>query len=349
MEEKRHAFARAGMGDELSLFRVPQAMKADSSLRCRICHNASRNRTFLAAEMMLGSREAFEYLECVLCGCLQLSTPPKDLSVYYPQGYYSFRPSTPRPHWKRWLRRAWARRSTGQMDVVGAAIVACRGPLMPTEWTSITKITPGSSVLDVGCGAGKILLLFKEAGFTHLEGCDPFISNDLVVGGGIPIRKRFLAEVAGTFDLVMMHHAFEHMPDPHSVMAELVQKMNPGGWCIIRIPVASSYAWKAYGSDWVQLDAPRHFFLHTTASMALLAQRVGLRLAHTVHDSTEFQFWASEQYRLGVPLYDERSYMVNRRTNLFTPERMSEFRRRASELNATGDGDQACFFLHKPA
>jgi SAM-dependent methyltransferase len=323
-------------------------MKADSSSDCRICHNAASNRVFLAAEMMIGLRDTFEYLECGLCGCLQLLTPPKDLAVYYPQEYYSFRPSSLPPHWKRSLRRAWARRSTGQVDFVGAVITACRGPLIPPEWTSITRITPGSTVLDVGCGAGNTLLLFKEAGFTHLEGCDPFIADDLVVGGNIPIRRRFIADVSGTFDLVMMHHAFEHMPDPHAVMADLVEKMNPGGWCIIRIPVASSYAWKAYGTDWVQLDAPRHFFLHTPASMALLAQRVGLRLAHTIHDSTDFQFWASEQYRLGVSLYDERSYMVNRGTNLFTPERISEFRRRASKLNATGDGDQACFFLYKP-
>ena len=99
----------------------------------------------------------------------------------------------------------------------------------------------------------------------------------------------------------------------------------------------------------MQLDVPRHFFLHTVASIALLAQRSGLRLARTIHDSTAFQFWASEQYRLGVPLFDERSYMVDRSTSLFDPRRIEEYERRARELNATGEGDQACFFLYKPA
>jgi len=36
----------------------------------------------------------------------------------------------------------------------------------------------------------------------------------------------------------------------------------PGGWCVIRIPTVSSFAWEHYREQWVQLDAPRHFFLH---------------------------------------------------------------------------------------
>jgi SAM-dependent methyltransferase len=324
-------------------------MKSADVLACRICCNTTGNRIFLASEMMLGSRDSFEYVECGFCGCLQLISPPGDISRYYPQDYYSFQPSPTPIAWKRWLRRAWARHSTGQGDPVGAAISAIRGPMIPREWTALTGVNPRSSVLDVGCGAGSALLRFHEAGFSRLEGCDPFIDHDRVVGGGIPIRKRFLEEVTGTFDLVMMHHAFEHMPDPRAVMASVVKKINPGGWCLIRIPVASSYAWKTYGPDWVQLDAPRHFFLHTVASIALLAQQAGLRLVRTIHDSTEFQFWASEQYKLGVPLYDDRSYMVNRTTSVFTAERLREYRRRAKELNAIGNGDQACFFLCKPA
>ncbi len=324
-------------------------MTTESATSCRICGNVSGNRVVAAREMMFGTRDAFDYVECAACGCLQLVTPPDDLSRYYSGSYYSFKPSTPPKAWKRVLRRAWLRHSTGQPDWLGSAIAAVRGPMIPREWTQITRAAPGSSVLDVGCGAGATLLQLREAGFTRLTGCDPFIEQDFLAGGTVPVRKCFLGDMDGHFDLVMMHHSFEHMPDPRAVLTDVVRLLNPGGWCLIRIPVASSRAWKEYGIDWVQLDAPRHFFLHTVASIALLAQQTGLRLARTVHDSTDFQFWASEQYRLGVPLFDERSYMVDRTTPLFDRARIEEYRLRARELNATGEGDQACFFLCKPA
>lgn len=316
---------------------------------CRICRNSEGNRSFEAREMMFGWRTTFEYVECASCGCLQLIAAPDDLARYYQEGYYSFKTSAGPKAWKRLLRRSWMRHSTGQSDWLGAAIASVRGPMIPREWTSVTRATPDSSVLDVGCGAGGNLLLLREAGFTRLTGCDPFIERDFVAAGTIPIRKRFLRDMDGTYDLVMMHHSFEHMDDPHAVLSDVVRLLNPGGWCLIRIPVASSRAWKTYGIDWVQLDAPRHFFLHTVASVALLAQRSGLRLARTIHDSTDFQFWASEQYRQGVPLFDARSYMVDRSTALFDRETIETYRRRAGELNATGEGDQACFYLCKPA
>jgi SAM-dependent methyltransferase len=39
------------------------------------------------------------------------------------------------------------------------------------------------------------------------------------------------------------------------------------GIIVVRIPAVSSYAWERYGVAWMQLDAPRHFFLHSPKSM----------------------------------------------------------------------------------
>jgi hypothetical protein len=55
---------------------------------CRICRNSDRNRIHRAREMMFGTRDQFDYLECAVCGTIQIREIP-DLSCYYPKDYYS--------------------------------------------------------------------------------------------------------------------------------------------------------------------------------------------------------------------------------------------------------------------
>ena len=57
---------------------------------CRICHESS-SKTYIAKEMMYGTRDEFEYFECENCGCLQISEIPTNLGDYYPSNYYSFK------------------------------------------------------------------------------------------------------------------------------------------------------------------------------------------------------------------------------------------------------------------
>src|SRR5687767_880366 len=61
-------------------------------MNCRICGNAASNTRHTVAEMLLGTRDKFEYLKCGECGCLQIDAYPGDISKYYPPSYYSFAP-----------------------------------------------------------------------------------------------------------------------------------------------------------------------------------------------------------------------------------------------------------------
>jgi len=67
-----------------------------------------------------------------------------------------------------------------------------------------------------------------------------------------------------------------------------------------------------------------------------------------VCDSTAFQFWGSEQYRLGVALVDQRSPAAGGRGHLFTARQMRRWARAARRLNRQGRGDQAAFFILRP-
>lgn len=116
---------------------------------------------------------------------------------------------------------------------------------------------------------------------------------------------------------------------------------------MIRTPLASSYAWEKYKENWVQLDAPRHFFIHTPKSIAILCQKSGLQISDIVYDSHELQFYGSEQYKKGIPLLSKNLYMLNPEQSTFLPKRIKQFKKKAEILNKLGRGDQAAFWVTK--
>jgi hypothetical protein len=135
------------------------------------------------------------------------------------------------------------------------------------------------------------------------------------------------------------------MSDPRATLTTLRNRLRPGGAIVIRVPVADSDAAEMYGSDWVQLDAPRHLIVPTDAGMQAVADACGLTLTRTFRDSTAFQFWGSEQYRRGIPLHDPRGYGHPGGEQLFPPAQIAAWEQAAIDLNARGRGDSAGYVL----
>jgi len=270
---------------------------------------------------------------------------PDDLAKYYPQRYYSFQKPG---QISAWLKKARARHAYYHTGLVGAVMSWALGSQPAIE--SVRRLEPplDAAIVDVGSGNGELLGFLASLGFRDLTGVDPFLAGDQTTPAGIKLLKRELGQIDRQFDVVMMHHAFEHTIEPHRVIGEIKRAMKPGGVAILRVPVADCYAWKTYRTNWVALDPPRHIFVPAVRSMAILANEHGLRFGQVVHDSNEFQFWGSEQYVNDIPLTDPRSYAQPRhRWKLALPSRtMRAYRAHAAELNAIGQGDCACFYLH---
>lgn len=292
--------------------------------------------------MMFGFRDKFNYYECSKCGCVQIDEVPTNLPKYYPPNYYSFQSDGTL---KTLFKRRWAVYSFSGNSLIGGALATVLGKHQGVESVSRAKIPRDAAILDVGCGSGDLLLLLHSLGFTNLTGADPFIQAELQHPNGIKVLKKHLGEISQTFDLIMLHHSFEHMTNPEEIVVQAKRLLKPKGLLIIRTPVAASYAWKHYKADWVQLDPPRHIFLPSVKSIQILAERAGLRFGTVLHESNEFQFWGSEQYLQDIPLIDPRSAAPLWKQALARPK-MLAYRKRAEELNAKGEGDSACFHLH---
>lgn len=317
---------------------------------CRICGTHADQPVYRVREMMYGLREEFLYFQCVQCGCLQMMEFPEDMAKFYPEGYLSFASDparlyrTPVERWARRMRDSYAALGRGFPGRWIDRLYPAPGDLKTLARVPLTR---RSRILDVGCGSGTLLYLLHEAGFRNLLGVDPHIDRDRTYGNGLRILRREIHDAEGAWDLVMFHHSFEHMSDPGRVLQSVSKLLAPDGYCLIRIPVVSSFAWENYGVHWVQLDAPRHLFLHSLDSLRTLALKEHFHLEDMVFDSDAFQFWGSEQYRKGIPLRSERSYSVDPAQSMFTREQMEAFQERAGQLNREARGDQAVFYLKK--
>jgi SAM-dependent methyltransferase len=293
--------------------------------------------------MRFGTRETFAYVECAGCGCLQIAADPLELGRH--------RPDAPLPGAPR----------EGPSGLVGAARRARSHVLYGTvgrkggmpwvvpryhPWIQGAGAGLDSAIADVGRGTGQLLRELRADGFRDLTGIDPDLAQE-VDEPGFRLRRGELADLEGPFDLVMLHHSLARMADQLHALRELARVIGPAGVALVRIPVADSWAWRQFGTDWVHVDAPRNLYLHTRRSLEHAARAAGLRITSVRHDSGAEQFWGSELYRRDLPLVDPATSRPLEPAAHFNRLDLLRYRIRARRLNASGEGDQACFFLRR--
>lgn len=308
---------------------------------CRICGKENNSEEYILKEMMFGTREEFEYYKCSECGCLQIKEFPKNIQDYYPSNYL---PESEYSTLKKYLRRKREISVLSGNGILGKILTNLFGYPLEYSWFTETNIKKTNSILEVGCGKGDLLKLFFDAGFKDLMGIDPFLEKDFTYNN-LKILKKDLSQINDVFDLVMFHHSFEHLNNPHETFNMLKNIVKRKGEIIIRIPLIDSFAWETYKTNWVQLDPPRHFFLHTVKSIKYLCDIYGFHIRKILYDSNSIQFWGSEQYRRQIPLMDSNSLLLKYNNSIFRKEELKQYEQKAVELNNNKQGDMASFYL----
>jgi SAM-dependent methyltransferase len=98
---------------------------------------------------------------------------------------------------------------------------------------------PGRA-LEVGCGAGALLVDLAELGFTSL-GVETSpqalaLARRLLAGrDGIELSDR-LPDVREVFDFVLGFEVLEHIEDDRAALADWCDRLRPGGRCLLSVP-----------------------------------------------------------------------------------------------------------------
>lgn len=315
------------------------------SFTCKICLNKGSHKIYDCREKMFGWGDEFLYFQCVNCGCLQITVIPSNLARFYPATYNSY-------HSQLIPQRGWKSRLAALRDFSVATDKGFLGRLinrfMPArvDLTSLAcvPLRKKMRILDVGCGSGSLLKFLHRAGFESLAGIDPFLPDDIKISSDLFVRKLSLDQIREQFDLIMFHHVFEHIESGQETLRLCRERLADHGKILLRFPVADSDAWELYRENWVQLDAPRHLFLHTRTSFDLLTKKAGLKIEKWFCDSTSFQFWGSELYQRNEPLFGADGIAATPENN-FSKAEMKMFAARAKKTNAYERGDQVVAVL----
>src|SRR5687768_2044001 len=182
---------------------------------------------------------------------LTVTTPmpsTEDLSRYYPQTYYG---SGRRfPHIVEWLLDML-------YDFRAARIGAGREP---------------GKVLDIGCGRGLLLNKLRQRGWdpqgTELSEEAATYARDRL---DLPFTTETLEEAHfpdNEFDLVILWHVLEHVPDPRGTLREIGRVLKPGGTLLVAVPNFGSLEARSAGPGWFHLDVPRHLTHFTFRSLS---------------------------------------------------------------------------------
>ena len=322
-----------------------------SRQECVACQNTSGNILLSVPSdpVDAGPMDAWTlYTQCANCASLNIFQPLEDPGRYYGSGYYSHRKD---PH-KGFRGKLAAMRDAGLVfgGIGPSALLALARP--DVRLRQLRPLIDGrfgrplrrdSAILDVGCGAGRWLQRLADIGFQDLTGCDPFLENEHHEPG-LRLLKSDIRAVEGTFDLIVISHALEHVRDPRAEMRELMRRLAPGGVLMVRIPLLNRFAWLEYGGFWVQLDAPRHQTLFTRSGFETLVGSIGLNPVHVVFDASEFMVLGSMARRQGLFPHGSSARWNDAIREMGRSGRKAA-RKIAKATNLDGSSDQATFYL----
>ncbi len=137
-------------------------------------------------------------------------------------------------------------------------------------------------LLEVGSSAGFTLEAFRADGWS-VQGIEPDRNaarhaNQVL---GIATQSSTLEAAhfpSESFDVVVMLHVIEHVPDPVATLREIWRVLRPGGHLLLETPRYDSLAFRILGRRERSLSCDGHIFFFTVPSLRRAYEMAGFKL-----------------------------------------------------------------------
>lgn len=310
-------------------------------MKCKICGNVANNKMYILSERILNKGDKFSYFLCNRCETLQLADKIKNVEKYYCnyrvfKSKYNYRKNCAQKILEQLIAQLYLilPLKEEQMRKFGG------GKFLYLWSLRNTHVKKRDYILDVGCGSGNWLGQLAHAGYKNLYGVDKYA--DEVIAQGWNFRKGDISSAEKIeYDFITFHHSFEHMDNPYSILQMVKSLLKSTGICIIRIPLFGKAAWRRYGIDWYQIDAPRHLFIYSEKAIKYMCKKVGLEVFKITYDSDYGQIYYSEGYKnTNLSLYELADKPIS-------SSKLRRMQNKALELNKLKEGDQAIFYIKR--
>lgn len=197
---------------------------------------------------------------CQHCGVEWVSPmPSKDqISSFYPSKYYAHQSDEKPSFWQKLIKflNFRVRSKEPKFDKVG-------------------------SILDIGCGTGDALELYKALGWVTLGvNFGQMSSSKVDISEEGILEADFLELDFGDrkFDYVRMNHTLEHLSNPVETIDKAYELLKPGGVLFVAVPNSDSFLYKVFKSFWWNYGLPCHLFVYNKSSLTHLLVSAGFQV-----------------------------------------------------------------------
>ena len=234
---------------------------------CLVCGGRSTALFIDAEDDLTGRPGRFRFVTCTACGLVFQS--PR-LALTHVASYYD--------------DQYIAHQERGRWGAIAPLVAWAFGAVDRAKLRLVRRylaLDAGTSVLDVGCGAGGFLQAVRDSAGAAVSGVDFVdLSRRATLRGvdfhhGLFTSQRFDGR---QFDLITMWHFLEHDYEPLRSLEAARDLLQPAGRLVVEVPRLDSLSFRLFGDRWPGLQAPQHTALYAKASLLAIVERAGLEV-----------------------------------------------------------------------
>lgn len=230
---------------------------------CNNCGSPRCETAYVCRDFYMGlAKGDYSVVRCLDCGLFYINPRPgaEELRKYYPDSYY---------------------------DRASGLLSALRSAVLSLETKKFTGLLGASSrILEMGCGTGDLLAVLSRKFGCRAFGTEPTgFAAERAAEKGVTIFPSLEAAAAGApYDLAILKHVIEHLPDPVAALKTIHGLLVPGGRLYLWLPMAGTPIQRWFGAAWDGFDAPRHLYAYSRETLAAALGKAGFEIVSVYGD-----------------------------------------------------------------
>ena len=295
-----------------------ESLETEVLAQCPCCASSDTHHWCYASDLLLSTTDqTYEYHRCRRCFVLFLRVRPLESEAgrAYPSDYHPYTNSQSDGD------LVASGPSTRLFGRVVSRIVGSIGRLVNARRPrSHKRLGKGDVFLDFGCGSGKFLDRMRQRGCATI-GMDfsPHALAAVEKHGHVALPVSDLGWSAvplQSVDFVRMNHVLEHLYDPRDVLGHLYKKLHRGGVLHVAVPNPNAWLARAFRSNWLGLDCPRHLVLYPPTVLKGLLTEIGFGEFEIIHEPAakdHIRTWALFLNDMGLTHVEDVNLLIRSR------------------------------------